>query len=166
MHQAKSFSLGGPLLALGFGLAPRRELALLGREMRAGFQLVVFAGETVEENDLLRVLMFGLRHGAVTSGIALAARAFWTGDAEASASSVVSASCYRLSEYVVVLAVVMPELKLVKIQGQIFLADVVVRPDDSPFEKAPEGFDIVRVSASSSNVPFANQSETQTSATG
>jgi hypothetical protein len=82
-------SLGGFRLRF-FGLSPSREPLLLASEMRTCFQFVVFAGVAVEVNDFLR--MFGLRHGVATSGIALAARAFWTGDAEASASSVASAS--------------------------------------------------------------------------
>jgi hypothetical protein len=102
-----------------FGLAPSREACFLAAIVRAGFQFVVFAGVAVEVNDFLR--MFGLRHGVWTSGKALAARAFWTGDAEAAASSVASASCYCLSKDVFVLAVVLPELKLIQYSGRYFL---------------------------------------------
>jgi hypothetical protein len=52
--------------------------------------------------------------------------AVWKRDAEASASSDASASCYRFSEDVRVLAVVVTELKLVQVQRKVFLADVVM----------------------------------------
>jgi hypothetical protein len=94
-----------------FGLAPSCETLLLRSVVRTRFQFVVLTLVAVEENDLLRV--FGLRHGVVTSGIALTARAFWRRDAEAPASSDASASCYRLAENVLVLAVVKPKLKFV-----------------------------------------------------
>src|SRR6266851_7729360 len=112
-------SLGSFRLRL-FGLAPSREPRLLASIVRTRFQFVVLTLVAVEENDLLCV--FDLRHGVWTSGIALAAAAFWTRDAEASASSVASASSYSASENVWVLAVVEAELKLVQVQGQIFLA--------------------------------------------
>jgi hypothetical protein len=85
-----------------------------------------------------------LSNNAVNVGINLTALACWS-DAEASASSVASASCYCLSKDVFVLAVVLPKLKLIQVQGQVFLADVVIRPDDSAFDQCPERFDVVRV---------------------
>jgi hypothetical protein len=130
----------GPFLALGFGLAPRCELALLCSEMATRFQLVVFAGVAVEVNDCL--LGFDdLRHGVVTSGKALAARAFWTGDAEAPASSVASASSYSAPENVGILAIVEPKRKLIEIQRQVLRAHAVIRPDDTTLEQTPKRID-------------------------
>jgi hypothetical protein len=77
--------------------------------------------------------------------VGLIERAFWSGDAEAPASSVASASCYRGSENVRVLPVIEAPRKLVQVQRQVLLADVVVRPDDAALQQAPEGFKIVRV---------------------
>src|SRR6266404_3035486 len=74
---------------------------------------------------------------------ALVVSAFWTHDAEASASSDASASTYCRSEDVGILAVVMAKLELGKIKRQIFLAHVMVRAHDSAFEQAPERFEIV-----------------------
>src|ERR1700680_355911 len=91
-----------------FGLTPSREPRLLASVVWTRFQFIGLAGVAVEENDLLRMLRF--RHGVWTSGIALAARAFWMRDAEASASSDASASCYRRSKDVCVLAVIVAEL--------------------------------------------------------
>jgi hypothetical protein len=71
----------------------------------------------------------------------------WTGDAEAPASSVASASCYRGLENVGVLPVVEAPSELVQIERQIFLAHVVVRPDNSALQEAPKILDIVRVDA-------------------
>ena len=68
------------------------------------------------------------RDSALLSGIADSVpQAFWTRDAEASASSGASASCYDVIEDVGVLAVVEAIGKLVRIERQIFLAHVVVR---------------------------------------
>src|ERR1700694_5907110 len=50
-------------------------------------------------------------------------------DAEASASSDASASSYRCSEDIGILAIVVAKLKLIQIQGQIFLAHVVIGAD-------------------------------------
>jgi hypothetical protein len=88
-------------------LAPSREALLLAPEMRASFQFVVLTGIAVEENDLL--LGFAdFRHGVSPSvlGATLTALAFWTHDAEASASSDASASCYRFAENVGILPVI------------------------------------------------------------
>ena len=119
-------------------LAPRKTL-LLRSIVRTRFQFIVLALVAVEENDLLR--MFRLRHGVWTSGRALAARAFWTGDAEAPASSGASASCYRLAENVAFFAVVKAELKFVQVEWQVFLAHIVVGADHAALEQAPERFD-------------------------
>jgi hypothetical protein len=62
-----------------------------------------------------------VRHGVLTSGIALAARTFWTRDAEAPASSVPSASYYRLAEQVGILAIIVEagdERQLQKFRGR------------------------------------------------
>jgi hypothetical protein len=73
------------------------------------------------------------------------ALAFWTRDAEASASSDASASCYGSAEDIGVVAIVLPELKLIQIERQIILADVVIGADNSAFQECPEAFDVVRV---------------------
>src|SRR4029077_15462467 len=49
----------------------------------------------------------------------------WTGDAEAPARSVASASCYRGFENVRILAVVKSPSELVQVERQVFLAHVV-----------------------------------------
>ena len=124
-----------------FGIAPSCEARFLTPVVWACFQFIVLTGVTVEEDDFF--LGFAdLRHGVVTSGKAIAARAFWTGDAEAPASSVASASSYSASKDVRVLAVVKAELKFGEIQRQILLADVMVRPDHAPFQQGPEVIDI------------------------
>ena len=65
--------------------------------------------------------------------------------AETFASVRVSAPSYRFAEYVGFVPVVEPELKLVQVQRQIFLADVMVRSDDAALEQRPERFNRVRV---------------------
>jgi hypothetical protein len=54
-----------------------------------------------------------------------------------------SASSYRCSEDIGILAVVVPELKFIQVQRQVLLADVVVGADNSALEQAPERFQIV-----------------------
>src|SRR5713226_3992988 len=63
--------------------------------------------------------------------------------AEASASSDASASCYRFSKDVFVLAVVVAELKLREVQRKVFLADMVIAADDSALEQTPEVLDVI-----------------------
>jgi hypothetical protein len=63
LESAKQIGLSGPLLAFGFGLAPRLEPALLRREMWAGFQFVIFAGVAVEMEDFLLVHLVHLAMG-------------------------------------------------------------------------------------------------------
>src|SRR5271167_3167382 len=65
--------------------------------------------------------------------------------AETVASSHVSAPCYGAPEDVLVVPIVESEGELVEIERQIFLAHVVVRPDDSALEQRPESFNRVRV---------------------
>src|SRR6266851_9618581 len=107
-----------------------------------GLEMIFSARPTVEHHDFLSVS--ALRHGASTSGIALAARAFWTRDAEAPASSDASASCYRFPKDVGVLAIVVAELKLRKVQGQILLAHMMECSHDAALQERPEGFDVIR----------------------
>jgi len=65
--------------------------------------------------------------------------------AEAASSAASSASCQYRLEYVGIIAVVMAELKLSQVHRQIFLADVVICPDDTTFQKCPETLDIICV---------------------
>jgi hypothetical protein len=64
---------------------------------------------------------------------------------EALASLGASAASYRLSKDVVVVPVIEAKLELREVERQVFLADVMVRPDHAAFEQAPERFDVVRV---------------------
>src|ERR1700731_3412523 len=109
-----------------FGFAPSGEPLLLRSVVRTRFQFIVFALVAVEEQNLLRGLVLGLRHSVSLSEISGSIEpACWTRDAEASASSDASASCYGLSKDVGILAVVVAKLKLVQVQRQVFLAHVV-----------------------------------------
>lgn len=127
-----------------FGLPSSSEALLLTPIVRAGFQFVVLTCVAVEKDDFLRMLR--LRHGVSPLGILGSIEpAFWPQDAEASASSDASASCYGRPENVRIFAVIVAKLKLVQVERQILLADVVVRPDDAPLEQRPEAFDIVGV---------------------
>src|SRR6266568_3477350 len=74
-----------------FGFAPSREPGFLAPIVRTGFQFVVLTRVAIEMNNFLRFVAC-FRHGVAPSGTALTAPAFWTHDAEASASSDVSAS--------------------------------------------------------------------------
>jgi hypothetical protein len=65
--------------------------------------------------------------------------------AETVASVRVSAACYRRSENVDVLAVVVAELKFRDVQRQILLADLVIGTDNAALEDAPEALNRVRV---------------------
>jgi hypothetical protein len=69
--------------------------------------------------------------------------ACWPLDAEAAASVANSASCYDQIEDVGVLAVVETEGKLIEIQRQIILADVMVCANHATLEQRPERFDVV-----------------------
>ena len=64
---------------------------------------------------------------------------------EAPASLCASAASYCLPKDVGVPAIVETELKLREIQGQIFLAHVMIGADDSPLEPAPEIFQVISV---------------------
>jgi hypothetical protein len=65
-------------------------------------------------------------------------------DAEASASSDASASCYGAPKDVRVFTIVESELKFREVERQILLAHVMVRPDHATLEQAPEVIDIPR----------------------
>ncbi len=135
--------LGLPIASLGgfrlcsFGLAPTREARFLAPKVRARFQFVVLAGIAVEKDDGLRVLC--LRHGVSLSEILGSIEpAFWPHDAEASASSDASASCYSAPENVGVLPVVETKGKLIQVQRQVFAAHAVIGADDTALEQRPE----------------------------
>jgi hypothetical protein len=103
---------------------------------------VIFCARAAEEHDdLLRVS--ALRHGVLTLGKALAAPAFWTHDAGASASSDASASCYSFAENIGILPVVVAELEFSEVERQILLADMMKAPHNSALEQGPERFQIV-----------------------
>jgi len=74
--------------------------------------------------------------------------------AETVASDHVSAACYRRSEDIGVMAVVVPELKFSDVQRQIFLADLVIAADDPALEDAPEALN--RIGMDSSDDVFAS----------
>ena len=59
-------------------------------------------------------------------------------DAEASASSGASASCYGVKEDIRILAIVEAPRKFVQVERQIFLADVVIAGDDPALQQRPE----------------------------
>jgi hypothetical protein len=65
--------------------------------------------------------------------------------AEAVASVGASAGCYRSTEDVLVIPVVVPELELRDVERQVFPADLVVRADHAALEQRPEAFNRVGV---------------------
>jgi hypothetical protein len=65
--------------------------------------------------------------------------------AEPVASVACSASCQDCLEDIGILTVVMPKLKLCKIERQILLTNVVIAPHNTAFQQAPETLDIVRM---------------------
>jgi hypothetical protein len=65
--------------------------------------------------------------------------------AETFASVRVSASSYRLSKDVFVLAVVKAERELIQIEGQVFAADVVVSAHDTALKQRPKALHAVRM---------------------
>jgi hypothetical protein len=81
---------------------------------------------------------------------ALAERARWRRSqiAETFASVRVSASSYRFTENVFFVSVVKPELKLVQVERQIFLAHVMVRSDHAAFQQRPKTLDALSVAIS------------------
>jgi hypothetical protein len=85
--------------------------------------------------------------GAICHGNStpIASVVFWTSDAEASASSDASASCYGVKENVCVLAIVEAPLKLIQVQRQVFLRDIVIGANNTALQERPERFDAVGV---------------------
>ena len=75
-----------------------------------------------------------------TNPIALA---FSLANAEAPASQVASAACYRYSKNILVLTVIVAERKLVQVQRQVLLADVMVRSHHATLQQRPEVFEIL-----------------------
>jgi hypothetical protein len=71
------------------------------------------------------------------------ALAYWMRDAEASTSSDASAQCYGVPEDIRVFAMVVAKLKLIQIQREIFLTDVMVGADNATLQERPERFEIV-----------------------
>jgi hypothetical protein len=71
------------------------------------------------------------------------ALAYWMRDAEASTSSDASAQCYGVPEDIRVFAMVVAKLKLIQIQREIFLTDVMVGADNATLQERPERFAIV-----------------------
>jgi hypothetical protein len=65
--------------------------------------------------------------------------------AETFASVRVSAPSYRFTENIGFISIVEPELKLVQIERQIFLADVMVGSDHATFQQRPKTFDALSV---------------------
>jgi hypothetical protein len=61
------------------------------------------------------------------------------------ASDLVSAACYRCSEYVGVQAVIVSELKFRDVERHIFLAHLVERADHATLEDAPKTLNRIRV---------------------
>jgi hypothetical protein len=100
-----------------------------------GFEMILPTRPTKEVKNLLGVFTF--RHSAS-----------WFADAGGSASSGVSAFCYRGPEDVGVRAVVVPIRKLVKVQGQVFPANMMKRSNNTSFEKTPKAIYIASVSVS------------------
>src|ERR1700683_2613348 len=90
-------------------------------------------------------VMLAFRHGVSLSvqDARSIASAFWLSGAEAPASSVASASCYRRSENVFVLAVIVTELEFRKVRREILLGDMVETAHDAPLEQTPKAFDVV-----------------------
>ena len=63
--------------------------------------------------------------------------------AETFASVRVSAPCYRVAKYIVVLSIVEAERKLVQVQRQVLLADVMVRSHHATLQERPEVFEVL-----------------------
>jgi len=131
---------------LSFGFAPTCESRFLATVVRTRLQFVVLTGVAIEKDDLL----FGFtdfRHGVwpSISGARLIALAFWPHDAEASASSGASASCYGSAEDIGVLAIVVAKLKFRKVQRQILLGHMMEAAHNATLEQRPERFEVVRV---------------------
>jgi hypothetical protein len=75
------------------------------------------------------------------------ALAFWLSGAEAPASSVASASCYRCSKDVRILPMVVAELKFRKIERQVLLGNIVIGADDSTLQQCPKRIEVSGMNA-------------------
>jgi hypothetical protein len=73
----------------------------------------------------------------------LAAQARWhrSSPAETDANDHASAACYRRSEDILVVTVVIPEFKICDVQRHVFFADLMECTDNATFENRPEAFD-------------------------
>src|SRR5665213_213703 len=89
--------------------------------------------------DLLRT--------AMKTAIPIAFLVFWDRSpvSEAIASSCASASSYRHSEDIGVVAVVVFELTFRDVERQVFLTDLVIRADNRPLEDRPKAFNCLRM---------------------
>lgn len=67
---------------------------------------------------------------------------------EAVASSCASAACYRQSEDVRIVAVVILELTFRDVERQVLFAHLVIAADNRPFEDRPEAFNRLGVNRS------------------
>jgi hypothetical protein len=128
----------------GFFLTPLRRSSLHCSIMRMSLEMILSTRPTEEHQDRVSVTAFR-RHAASLWGIALAASVFWLSGAEAPASSVASASSYRCSKNVCILAIVVAKLKLREVQRKVFLADMVEAAHHTTLEKRPERFDVIGV---------------------
>ena len=75
--------------------------------------------------------------------------------AEDASSAASSASSKNFLEDIRIFTVVVAKLKLREIERQVLLANVVVRPDDSAFQKAPKPFNRVCVDLAANVLAFA-----------
>src|SRR5579872_4500078 len=64
----------------------------------------------------------------------------WTRNAEASASSDASASCYGVKENVGVLAIVEAPLKFIQVQRKVLRGNLVIGSHDAALQQRPERF--------------------------
>ena len=110
-----------------FRFAPFSESPFLVPVVRTGFKLVVFAGVTVKVEDFLSIF----RHNASLSETeASFDKAFGPPlpSAEAAPDDPASATSYRYPKNILGLPIVESERELVQVQGQVFLADIVIVP--------------------------------------
>ena|SRR5579862_3180885 len=75
--------------------------------------------------------------------------------AERFASNCLSASYYRLAEYVALMAIVETELELREVERQILRAHLMIAAHYAALEQRPEGFDVLRVRLSAHVFRFA-----------
>jgi hypothetical protein len=134
--------------------APTRESLFLRSIVRTRFQFIRLTLVAVEVNDLLGFIPF-FGHSASPSETIRVASVYWLANAEAPASQVASASCYRFPENIFLFSVVKSKLKFVQVQRQIFFADVVVGADDSALDERPERFHRVRMNDAANILAFA-----------